>query len=146
MHHWYKLPAYLLYPSSVILNMFIRCACFSRGMPWHKAQYSERCASCASAHPTVFLFMSYCTTKHQAKKNPNSFENGFYIKSLAISYFHMDKSTLSSALSGFTSEFEMGSGGSRSLWSPSNLCWSTSLVPTLWVVSSLSIVSYLACG
>jgi hypothetical protein len=34
--------------------------------------------------------------------------------------FTWQTATLSSALSGFTSEFGMGSGGSRSLWSPSN--------------------------
>lgn len=46
---------------------------------------------------------------------------GFSIKSLAMSYFRIDKSKLSLALSGFTSEFEMGSGGSHSLSSPGNL-------------------------
>ena len=35
--------------------------------------------------------------------------------------FAWQTATLSSALSGFTSEFGMGSGGSRSLWSPSKL-------------------------
>src|SRR6185437_2706140 len=35
-----------------------------------------------------------------------------------MTYFRMHKYTLSSAQSGFTSEFEMGSGGARSLWSP----------------------------
>ena len=42
------------------------------------------------------------------------------IKSLAMTYFHMANATLSSALSSFTSEFGMGSGGSHSLWSPGN--------------------------
>lgn len=37
-----------------------------------------------------------------------------------MTYFHMANATLSSALSGFTSEFEKGSGGSHSLWSPGN--------------------------
>ena len=37
-----------------------------------------------------------------------------------MTYFHMATATLSSALSGFTTEFEMGSGGSHSLWSPGN--------------------------
>ena len=41
---------------------------------------------------------------------------------LAMSYFHMGNPTLSSALTGFTSEFEKGSGGSQSLLSPEN--WS----------------------
>ena len=35
--------------------------------------------------------------------------------------FAWQTATLSSALGGFTSEFGMGSGGSRPLWSPSNL-------------------------
>ena len=35
--------------------------------------------------------------------------------------FAWQSATLSSALSGFTSEFGMGSGGPRSLWSPGNL-------------------------
>ena len=35
-----------------------------------------------------------------------------------MTYFHMGTPTLSSALNGFTSEFEMGSGGSRSLLPP----------------------------
>lgn len=44
------------------------------------------------------------------------------IKSLAMTYFHMGNPTLSSAQSSFTSEFEMGSGGSYSLWSPGKAC------------------------
>ena len=39
-------------------------------------------------------------------------------KCLAMTYFRMVKTTLSLALSSFTSEFGMGSGGSRSLLSP----------------------------
>ena len=35
-----------------------------------------------------------------------------------MTYFHMGTPTLSSALSSFTSEFEMESGGSHSLLSP----------------------------
>src|SRR5574343_27700 len=45
---------------------------------------------------------------------------GSYIRCLAMTYFHMANATLSSARSGFTSEFEKGSGGSHSLWSPGN--------------------------
>ena len=37
-----------------------------------------------------------------------------------MSYSHMANATLPSALSGFTSEFEMGSGGSHSLMSSGN--------------------------
>ena len=58
------------------------------------------------------------------KKTPLN-ERGFRIKSLAVSYFHMGSPTLSSALSGFTSEFGMGSGGSHSLWPPGKLVDST---------------------
>ena len=39
-------------------------------------------------------------------------------KSLAVTYFHMGTPTLSSALSRFTSEFGMESGGTNSLWPP----------------------------
>jgi hypothetical protein len=38
--------------------------------------------------------------------------------------FTWQTATLSSALGGFTSEFGMGSGGSRPLWSPSKRVWS----------------------
>ena len=38
-----------------------------------------------------------------------------------MTYFHMNNATLSSALSRFTSEFGMGSGGSNLLWSPSKI-------------------------
>ena len=38
-----------------------------------------------------------------------------------MTYFHMNNATLSSALSRFTAEFGMGSGGSNSLWSPSKI-------------------------
>jgi hypothetical protein len=55
------------------------------------------------------------------EKNPRECSRGFYKKGLAMTYFHMSSLTLSSARSGFTSEFEMGSGGSRSLWSPGKL-------------------------
>jgi len=49
------------------------------------------------------------------KKKPLTKDQGLAIKSLAVSYFHMGSPTLSSAQSGFTSEFGMGSGGSHSL-------------------------------
>jgi hypothetical protein len=40
---------------------------------------------------------------------------------LAMTYSHMDNSTLPSALRGFTSEFGKGSGGSLLLLSPAQL-------------------------
>ena len=43
------------------------------------------------------------------------------IWSLAMSYFHIANATLSSALFRFTTEFGMGSGGSKTLWLPSKL-------------------------
>jgi hypothetical protein len=45
-----------------------------------------------------------------------------------MSYSHMGTPTLPSALSSFTSEFEMGSGGTYSLRSSGKLMRSTSLV------------------
>ena len=64
--------------------------------------------------------------KSQKQKSPNlklRFELIIIIKirSLAMTYFHMNNATLSSALSRFTAEFGMGSGGSNSLWSPSKI-------------------------
>ena len=41
------------------------------------------------------------------------------IWSLAMTYFHIAAATLSSALFRFTTEFGMGSGGSKTLLSPS---------------------------
>src|SRR5690606_25780301 len=45
-------------------------------------------------------------------------DRGFRFKSLAVTYSRMGKPTLPSALDVFTSEFGMGSGGSRPLWPP----------------------------
>ena len=56
------------------------------------------------------------------KKAPVDYSTGaLYIKSGDVLLSH-GRPTLSSALTGFTSEFEMGSGGSQSLLSPEN--WS----------------------
>ena len=55
------------------------------------------------------------------KKNPGIIDTGVTVKSLAVTYFHMGPPTLSSALSSFTSEFEMGSGGSHLLMPPGKL-------------------------
>ncbi len=46
---------------------------------------------------------------------------GFGIKTWQCPTFTWGDPTLSSALSGFTSEFEMGSGGTRTLWLPGKL-------------------------
>ncbi len=45
----------------------------------------------------------------------------FYLKPWRCPTFTWGNPTLSSALSSFTSEFEMGSGGSHSLWPPGKL-------------------------
>ena len=56
--------------------------------------------------------------KFQAIKNPSIKDAGvFGIRSLTMTYSHMGNATLPSALVCFTSEFGMGSGGSRPLWS-----------------------------
>ena len=65
------------------------------------------------------------------KKNPRCLKTTrvFYIKSLAVTYFRMGYPILSSALSVFTSEFEMDSGGSHSLYPPDKLCALSGSVP-----------------
>ena len=56
------------------------------------------------------------------KKSPSAISGGgFRINELAMTYSHMDNSTLPSALRGFTSEFGKGSGGSLLLLSPAQL-------------------------
>ena len=55
------------------------------------------------------------------KKPPPGYRRRFQVKRLAVSYSRMAAATLSSALSVFTSEFGMGSGGSRSLYPPGKL-------------------------
>ena len=59
--------------------------------------------------------------KHWAKKSPGTGVWAFRFSAWQFPTFAWQTATLSSALSGFTSEFGMGSGGSRSLWSPSKL-------------------------
>ena len=55
------------------------------------------------------------------KKPPTASRLRVCILNLAMSYSHMGNPTLPSALFGFTSEFEMGSGGSQMLLSPESL-------------------------
>ena len=57
----------------------------------------------------------------RTKKIPGHKDRVLLVKSLAVTYFHMGSPTLSSALSSFTSEFEMGSGGSHLLMPPGKL-------------------------
>jgi hypothetical protein len=59
------------------------------------------------------------------KKKPRRLVLGLVLRAWQFPTFAWQTATLSSALSGFTSEFGMGSGGSRSLWSPSKLVSST---------------------
>ena len=77
------------------------------------------CTNAASAGAQELPNRKHCKLK---QKTPSCKQLGVCCLNLAMSYFHMGNPTLSSALSGFTSEFEMGSGGARSLWSPEN--WS----------------------
>src|SRR5690348_18363419 len=51
-----------------------------------------------------------------ATKKPPSFDGGFRLKPLAVSYSCMANAKLPSALVRFTSEFGMGSGGTTPLW------------------------------
>ena len=57
------------------------------------------------------------------KKPPTMAVGGFPNKSLAMTYSRMEYTTLPSALDVFTSEFGMGSGGSRPLTSPGKPVW-----------------------
>ena len=56
-----------------------------------------------------------------------------------MTYSHMGNPTLPSALSGFTSEFGKGSGGSHLLLSPAN-CYDYALV-----LFAVYVVEYFAC-
>ena len=78
---------------------------------------------CESGLPAILshsMFKQVNTLNH-TKKYPATRTGYCFIKSLAVTYFHMGNPTLSSALSSFTSEFGMGSGGSHSLWPPGKL-------------------------
>ena len=57
---------------------------------------------------------------------------GLY-KNLAVTYFRMGTPTLSSAMTRFTSEFGMGSGGSMSLWPPGKTVESKNKLSSLFV-------------
>ena len=96
--------------------------------------------------------ISFFDVKAFQSKKPIRFAYGFFVDwSLAMTYFHMANATLSSARSGFTSEFGKGSGGSHSLWSPDKLvgcCFGqlTEFVSLLTVQKlSLSNLTLLAC-
>ena len=54
--------------------------------------------------------------KFRPKKSP-AIKLGFSNRSLTMTYSHMGTPTLPSAMLRFTSEFGMGSGGSKALWS-----------------------------
>jgi hypothetical protein len=57
--------------------------------------------------------------ENRSKKNPSGKAWVLGLSAWRFPTFARQPVALSSALSGFTSEFGMGSGGSRSLWSPS---------------------------
>ena len=65
------------------------------------------------------LYPTYLAESSKRKK-ARLFRIGLsLIWSLAMTYFHIAAATLSSALFRFTTEFGMGSGGSKTLLSPS---------------------------
>ena len=65
------------------------------------------------------LYPTYLADSSKRKK-ARLFRIGLsLIWSLAMTYFHIAAATLSSALFRFTTEFGMGSGGSKTLLSPS---------------------------
>ena len=69
--------------------------------------------------------------KKLIKKSPS--EEGRINNELAMTYSHMANATLPSALSGFTTEFGMGSGGSHLLWSPAQLVGLSDLFRLLYL-------------
>ena len=82
----------------------------------------RRCApaSCACRWQAGHMgaVVVHSTTSIQNKKAPAAYAVGAVLfRSLTMTYSHMGNATLPSALVCFTSEFGMGSGGSRPLWS-----------------------------
>ncbi len=63
--------------------------------------------------PTPIIISHFPT-----KKPPTRKASGVSNKNLAVSYLRVGNPTLSSALSVFTTEFGMDSGGTRPLWPP----------------------------
>ena len=76
------------------------------------------CTPCARSPTGMRAVEPRLERRPKIKKPLKYFTSRALNKSLAVTYFHMGTPTLSSALNGFTSEFEMGSGGSHSLWPP----------------------------
>ena len=70
----------------------------------------------------LFAGSARCKIAPHTKKPVALLQRVSLIRSLAMSYFHMANATLSSALFRFTTEFGMGSGGSKTLLSPSIFC------------------------
>ena len=85
------------------------------------------CVGCRFARPTYILGLKVNSLRvlfslSCRRKKARLFRVGLScIWSLAMSYFHIANATLSSALFRFTTEFGMGSGGSKTLWLPSKL-------------------------
>ena len=94
----------------------------------------------AEKYDLLFNDISFLFFRLSGKKKPKTLVLGFNIRAWQFPTFAWQTATLSSALSGFTSEFGMGSGGSRSLWSPSKLvCW---WLNQLWATG----LGFSACG
>ena len=85
------------------------------------------CVGSRYARPTYILEVDECalivriSLVCRRKKAASFLKRLSRIWSLAMSYFHIANATLSSALFRFTTEFGMGSGGSKTLWLPSKL-------------------------
>ena len=93
----------------------VGCPTFTWRMP-HYA-YKDR-----SSRVLVGCFIFLQATKNPTLSNRVSLIRSHGALRSRMSYFHMANATLSSALFRFTTEFGMGSGGSKTLLSPSVFC------------------------
>ena len=78
------------------------------------------------SHPTLFRVAQLYSAVNKKPLKELTFR-GFVFRSLTMTYSHMGTPTLPSAILRFTSEFGMGSGGSKALWSSGKTSVSCSL-------------------
>jgi hypothetical protein len=79
---------------------------------------NEEAATRPLATRPIACTVADCATNKKKKAPVPKHRGLFAMRSLAVTYSSVAKATLPSALNVFTSEFGMGSGGSRSLWPP----------------------------
>ncbi len=93
---------------------------YSRSIHYYpvNSSFSPQAGKIASGD---FLLRSNRTTRQILKKSPATRAGFFNINAWQCPTFTWGDPTLSSAQSVFTSEFGMGSGGTRSLWPPGKL-------------------------